>query len=215
MTLRALVPVSTLASAKGRLAGVLTDVERRALALTTLATVLEAVRDAGGEAFVLTRDPLVAAEASARAAVIGEDPQAEGLNAQLERAVAQLDGRELLILHADLPLANGDAVRRLVEAAPPARSVTLVRSRDGGTNAMLLRPPGRFPLRYGPDSARQHEGEARRAGFRVAFADVPELSLDLDTPEDLRAFLALPGAERTPAGALLLRWRVLEREEIG
>ncbi len=215
MTLRVLVPVSPLGSAKGRLAGVLTEVERRALALTTLSTVLQAIRDAGAEAIVLTRDPLVAAEAAARAAVLEEAPDVQGLNAQLERAAARLDGRELLILHADLPLASGDALARLVEAAPPPRSATLVPSRDGGTNAMLLRPPGRFPLRYGPGSARRHAEEARAAGFRIVCARIPELALDLDTPDDLRAFLALPEAARTPAGSLLLRWRVLEREGAG
>ncbi|MCC7363253.1 MAG: 2-phospho-L-lactate guanylyltransferase [Dehalococcoidia bacterium] len=197
-----LIPVNRLERAKGRLAGVIDARRRRELALATLRTVLAAAADAGYPATVLTADPHVVLEAEeAEAGALPEVAGATGLNGQLEAAIARLDipPGGLLILHADLPLATGDALQELVAAAPAAPSVTLVRSSDGGTNAMLLRPPGRFALAYGPGSFEHHLAAARAAGLATARATIPALQLDLDTAEDLAAFRAHPAAPGTPA----------------
>lgn len=202
----ALIPVNRLDRAKGRLAGELTPAQREALARATLATVLAAVRDAGAQACVLTADSAAAALAAAAGArVIAEDPPLSGLNAQLERAIAMLEAPAggVLVLHADLPLATGADIAALVAAAAPAPSVTIVASGDGGTNAMLLRPPGRFALGYGPGSCERHVAAASEAGVAPRLVDLPALALDLDTPADVAAFLAHPGGPGTPA------WQVL------
>jgi hypothetical protein len=52
-------------------------------------------------------------------------------------------------------------------------------------------------------------------GFLVRGEDIPELALDLDTPEDIRRFLALPGAAATPAGMLLDSFGVHSRLDVG
>ena len=109
---------------------------------------------------------------------------------------------ELLILHADLPLVTAEALRDLIAQAPEAPSATLVRPGDGGTNAMLLRPPGRFPLAYGRGSGDLHESAAREAGLAVRRADAPALALDLDTPSDVRALLSTAEGRGDGGGAL-------------
>ena len=201
--LTVLVPVNRLDRAKGRLAGLLTPPERAELTRRTLATVLAAVNDAGARAVVLTADPAVAEAAAGRAEVLDEDPAASGLNGQLESALTRLDGDEVLILHADLPLATGEALRALHAAARPAPSATLVRSPDGGTNAMLLRPPGRFPLAYGRGSCDLHVAAAREAGMAAREVEAPALLLDLDTPGDLVTLLATSEGRASQAGAYL------------
>ncbi|MDZ7727601.1 MAG: hypothetical protein U5Q44_05025 [Dehalococcoidia bacterium] len=140
-----------------------------------------------------------------------EAPDRHGLNAQLEYARETLDAPALLILHADLPLADAAAVRRLVAAAPPAPSITLVESLDGGTNAMLLQPPGGVALAYGPGSAAAHREAAAAAGYTVTAADEPSLQLDLDTRDDLARLLAWGRGAHQRCRALSARMRCAAR----
>jgi 2-phospho-L-lactate guanylyltransferase len=220
VTLPILIPVNRLEAAKGRLASLLTADERRTLALITFQAVLHA---AGPGAIVLTSDETVAAAAKGRARVLAESPAARGLNAQLEFALSDLRGtapglQRLLILHADLPLATNEAVEAVetLEAAATTGSVVMVRSRDGGTNAMLLSPPGKFPLAYGPASFAAHESAARSAGLRVIEHNNRELRLDLDTPDDIRELLRAPRGRQGACGVFLLSIGIEQRlEQLG
>jgi 2-phospho-L-lactate/phosphoenolpyruvate guanylyltransferase len=202
---RVLIPVNRLDRAKARLADVLTPGQREQLAIATLTTVYAAALQATGMVTVLTADERVRAALPPDVDIFPESPAVSGLNAQLTRAVARLSAGDtpLLILHADLPLATVGAIRALIAAASPQPSATIVRSPDGGTNAMLLSPPGRFELAYGPDSAAKHEANASAAGFAVTIHHSPALELDLDRPIDLTTLLALPGGPETSAGAAL------------
>ncbi len=202
--LTVLIPVNRLDRAKGRLAALLSPEERAELARRSLATALGAVAEAGMAAVALTADEAVRAILPDGVRALAEEPDLRGLSAQLERAAGRLAVDELLILHADLPLATAEALRDLAAQAPPAPSMTLVRPADGGTNAMLLRPPGRFPLAYGRGSGDRHEASARAAGLAVRRADAPALALDLDTPADVRALLATPAGRGCEAGRYLL-----------
>ena len=203
-----LVPVNRLDRAKGRLAALLTQEQREGLALATLRSVLAAIAGADLEAWVLTGDLRVEA-ASAPAHCLPEDRNLRGLNPQLERGLTVLaewhPATPVLILHADLPLATAGALRDLVAAAPAEPSVTLVRSRDGGTNAMLLAPPGRFALAYGPGSYELHTAAARQAGFTIRTVIEESLALDLDTPADVHTLLAHPSGPASTAGRYLLQ----------
>ena len=207
-----LIPVNRLNRAKGRLAALLEPAERSELVRRSLAAVLAAVEEAGMEAVVLTSDEGVRAEVPVGVRVLGEDPELRGLSPQIERAAEGLRVDELLILHADLPLVTAEALRDLVAQAPPAASATLVRPGDGGTNAMLLRPPGRFPLAYGRGSGDLHESAAREAGLAVQRADVPALALDLDTPSDVRVLLSTAGGRASEAGRYLVEIGIEGRE---
>jgi 2-phospho-L-lactate/phosphoenolpyruvate guanylyltransferase len=202
-----LIPVNRLDRAKGRLAEVLTPSQRVELAKATLSTVLGAVLQSGYPLAVLTSDDAVLALLPAGTRLIREAPDVSGLNPQLEYAVRQLGVERLLILHADLPIATTSALEAFVSAAPPAPSCTIVRSPDGGTNAMLLQPPGRFALAYGRDSAALHEAAARAAGFDFCAVPSPGLELDLDTPADLETLVHEKAGQETPTGRLLLYWK--------
>lgn len=198
-----LIPVNRFDRAKGRLAERFTPAERTQLAIATFRTVAQAVRDAGLLSVALTPDPESVRALALATEVIGESPSLSGLNAQLQGLVTQL-GAEVLILHADLPLATGQAITAFLDAAGDAE-VALVQSRDGGTNAMLLRPPGRFPLAYGPNSFALHESAATAAGLRVIRVESPSLALDLDTPADVEQLMSTAEGRATLAGQLLSR----------
>jgi 2-phospho-L-lactate guanylyltransferase len=200
-----LVPVNRLSAAKGRLSGVLDQQQRAELAMATLGTVLEAVAEAGAASIVLTADDDVSRAVTPPHRVQPEAPGMSGLNPQLEHAIRSLDLKEVLILHADLPLATAWALREVLAAAP-VRGIAIVESGDGGTNAMLLRPPGLFPLRYGPASSAAHRAAGDRAGLEVVQVVSPELALDLDTEADLRTLLAREQGRTSAAGRLLRSW---------
>jgi 2-phospho-L-lactate guanylyltransferase len=206
--LRVLIPVNGLERAKGRLAEMLSPEQRAELALAPLETVLAAVDEAGCEAFVLTADGRVAEAVAGSARALREREDVAGLNAQLEAAMAELNGDELLILHADLPLTTARDIRAVLAAAADAPSVTIVESPDGGTNAMLLRPPGRFALAYGRASASLHRAAAQASGMTVVAAVATGLELDLDTPADLERLLTTDTGRASAAGRLLSGWGV-------
>jgi len=206
---KVIIPMNRLDRVKGRLDPFLTPLERRELMLATLATVVVAVSEAGLHPEVLTAAPSEFRDARIEAEFIAEDAQGGGLNGQLTRAIA---GRtDVLILHADLPLATGSAVKRVLLEAIDKPGIAIVRSGDGGTNAMRLRPPGRFPLAYGANSYAMHVAAATEAGYDTRQVEAPELALDLDTEDDLRAFVAVTGWEATAAGEVLLRAGAPER----
>jgi len=87
----------------------------------------------------------------------------------------------------------------------------MVSSRDGGTNAMLLCPPARFELAYGPDSFAKHVAAANAAGIEVRTNENRELRLDLDTPDDIRELLRAPRGRQGAAGRYLLSIGIEER----
>jgi 2-phospho-L-lactate guanylyltransferase len=184
----ALIPVKELSQAKARLAPVLDAVRRRELALGLFRDVLAAAlacRALDGVA-VVTRDAdvlSIAAEAGAEGL-----PEPGGLNEALTSAsktLAQRGADRLVVLAADLALATAADIQAVAEAEA---DVVVVPSTDGGTNALALPGevwPGAIAFQFGPDSAQRHLAAAREAGLRALLLDLPALSLDIDTPEDL------------------------------
>lgn len=210
-----LIPVNHLDRAKGRLRALLNPAQRAELALMTLTTVWEAALEATAGVAILTADVRVRVLLGPTAHVIDESPEVHGLNGQLTAAIARMSsdgtlrGGPLLVLHADLPLATAASIREFVACSPGSNSATMVRSGDGGTNAMLLWPAGGLELAYGADSAARHEANALAAGRQVAWCESDGLTLDLDMPVDLEVLLARPGGAETPAGKALVAMDVL------
>ena len=209
MSLVALIPLKPPTEAKARLAGLLSPDERADLSRVTFLTVADALLGAGVPVAVLTPNAVAAADLTVgECTVIEEQPSIRGLNAQLQVALngatfAEADS--VLILHADLPLATPNAVRLLVGAArKDIGRVTMVKSADGGTNAMILPLPRPFALHYGSGSFALHEVAARAAGLGVYVHRSPRLALDLDTAADVRTLLASSRGRNSPAGRLLL-----------
>jgi 2-phospho-L-lactate/phosphoenolpyruvate guanylyltransferase len=178
-----LVPVKALAEAKGRLAPAVGPLPRRLLAIAMFEDVIAALQAVPALAapVVVSPDREVWRRAEAMGCRVVEEPPGAGdLNAALSSAAASLgDGPPLLVVAADLPLASGAGLERVLAAPAP---VAVVPSADGGgTNVLAWRDPASFAPSFGPGSAARHL--AVPGAVRV---DDPDLSLDVDTVEDLR-----------------------------
>jgi 2-phospho-L-lactate guanylyltransferase len=210
----AIVPVKSLARSKSRLLPELSRDELDALALAMVEDVLRALlaTPALERVAVATPDDRVAALAQGLGAeaVHGPDP---GLNPAIDAAIEKLHlpaNAALLVVLGDVAGAETADVQRLFEAldaAPPGRAVVLAPSADGGTGALLRRPPDAIASCFGRDSAARHREAARAAG--VAFTEVAldSLAIDLDAADDVETFLAGgAGGSRTRALLAELGW---------
>ena len=84
-------------------------------------------------------------------------------------------------------------------------------SRDGGTNGLYLGPPDVMTPLFGPGSLRAHIEEAERRGIRCSILSLPRVELDIDTIEDVDAFLAIPKHAGSRTNEVLVRLRKAAR----
>lgn len=176
--LTAVVPMKSIELAKGRLSAVLDGAGRRALAQQMLDHVLATLRQAG-----LT---------SVR--VASDDKGKGGLNADVTEAARLVEAEgatHLLVMMADLPYLCAADIAALIDAGRD-NAVVIAEAKDGGTNAMLLRPPTvlEFAFATHRPSATFHAERARKAGIEPAIVRRPGLARDIDTPADLASLVA-------------------------
>jgi 2-phospho-L-lactate/phosphoenolpyruvate guanylyltransferase len=203
--IRAVLPVKPFASAKTRLEGVLAASERVTLARLMFEDVLDALmacRDIFAGTVVVTADRQVAALARrSNAAVLADTGR--GINAAISCAVRNLSVEAddaLLVVPSDIPQVTRMALAQAAAAVAAERSVALgVAARDGGTNLLACRPVHAIPPLFGPHSFERHRGTAVRAGLSVQILTLPEVSLDIDRPDDLSHFLMLNSNTRSHA----------------
>ena len=207
MTIGAVLPIKDFRQAKQRLAGFLSTVERRLLAEAMAEDVLETLSQVSelSEIIVVTRDERAFELAARHGARVLAEPSNDGQSAAVERAAAAL-GRagveSLLQVPGDVPGASADEIAAVLaahgSAVDGAAAVTLVPSGDRrGTNCLLCSPPDVLPFAFGHESFGAHCEAARAQGIAPRIIALPGLGLDIDTPDDLRAFVARPAAGRT------------------
>lgn len=195
----ALVPVKQFDLAKGRLAGVLDEQERRTLARAMLEDVLEALAatEAVERILVITREPEVAALAREAGAVTVAET-GRGLNAAVRTgAEAALTGEAagILVVHGDLPLARASDFTMLLAVHSAAPAVTLAPDdAHDGSNCLAVSPPDLIPFRFGLGSFGAHCAEAEARGVEARVVERPGLALDVDRLEDLRTVSDAAGA---------------------
>ena len=187
MTYRALIPVKSLSTAKGRLAEYLTLYQRETLVLDMLHHVIQILLES--ELFesisVVSPDTRVLELVQAW----GARPLLEeqfGHNPSLHAAALKEKASALLTISADLPSLCTCDVRRLIEQSRQ-HHVVLAPSHEGtGTNAILVRPPLAVPYLFGPNSLQSYQQAARQRQLSSALVHSPGLASDIDTIEDLR-----------------------------
>lgn len=185
MSVWAVLPVKPAEEGKSRLAEVLPLPRRirlnRALFRHTLGVVCSVITPA--HVIVVSHDPaLLGIAAAAGARAITE--HGEGLNAALtQAALVPPPGADLLAISTDLPTLTAADLRAMLEQPGP---VIIAPDRAGqGTNALLLRPAGSIPYRFGEDSFHLHCLAASRSGLEIRAIHRPGLAFDLDVPDDL------------------------------
>ena len=175
---------------------------------------------------LVTRDEEAMALARRYGAECLVEPENRGHTAAVELAAAVLSRRgagALLQVPGDIPRVTSEEIEAVIAAhahapahvpAPasignarscpagppahaPAPAVTIAPSRDHrGSNAVLCSPPDVFPFRFGDDSFYPHLAAARAIGVEPAVVERAGIGLDIDTPDDLEAFLASPSSTR-------------------
>jgi 2-phospho-L-lactate/phosphoenolpyruvate guanylyltransferase len=197
----ALVPAKALDQAKGRLAAILGEDERRQLALTMLEDVVRALKAVAAidSVAVVSPDGDVRALASnLGTATIEEPASVRGINQALTYALGVMSPRPeaLVIVLADVPeIDPGDVAAALGQL--PERGLVICPSYDKGTGLLAMRPAGVIPFRFGTQSFSLHKREAAAQGLRAEVVRAESLARDIDSPDDLRALLGRPGDTAT------------------
>ena len=196
-----LVPVKNLAAAKQRLAAVLDQPSRTALAQAMLHDVLTTLHNwkTRPPVAVVTSDPYATNLAEEYQFEVIPDPDNPGETGAIELATRICVERGIdstLVIPADIPLFQTWELDEILKHAPAEGSV-LVPAADGrGTNAAFRRPADLFPLRFGNDSFKPHHAAAQATGKPCIVLNLPGIAVDVDTPADLQQLIALPGESR-------------------
>jgi len=182
------IPMKDPADAKQRLRPALADQERAELALELFENTLGffSFRFPELHLLVVTHSPRIRDITDRYGHTVLFEPDKAGLNTALERATewSKRHGyQQQLVLPADIASLNADEVQQLLDSK--RHGVTIVPAKDGGTNALLTSPPDAIPFCFGQDSAEQHMLASRQRDIHYQQLTLPQLSHDIDQPEDL------------------------------
>lgn len=191
-----LIPVKALPWGKSRLAPLLPDAARHAVARAMLTDVLtSALRAATVDGVaVVSSDATLLSLARRFGAFAVDEGYPRGLNGAAgigTEFCLRHNARAVLVLLADLPLVTAADVDLLFRQLTGGPEVILVPCKEGeGTNALLRSPPAVLKTCFGGPSLAAHRGEAARQGVCCRVLEVPHIAFDLDSVEDLRRFAA-------------------------
>ncbi len=210
-----LLPVKGLGASKTRLSPILSADERGRLTLLMLEDVMESV---GGyrNAYVVTGDAVVDAFSREHSFRVIESNLGD-LNADLayarSRCVAA-GASSLLYLLPDLPALKADDVGRMTELSGDAPSAVIGPSRDGGTNALLLKPCTLIEPSFGRLSLERPKRSLRQVGVEPKIYSSLGTELDLDSPEDARRLIEI-GVQLRGGGRALSYLNEIGAERLG
>ena len=197
-----LVPVKNLASAKQRLASLLSQPVRTELAQTMLLDVLNVLAAWRNrpEVSIVTSDPFAVELAHRFDFEVIADHVNRSETDAIEMATRICELRRVdntLVIPADIPLIQVWELGKILEVAPEQGSVLAPAADGRGTNAAFRRPAGLFPLRFGNDSFKPHLAAARATGKPCTVLSLPGIALDVDNPSDLRQLAEASGETRS------------------
>lgn len=199
----ALLPTKPLALAKSRLAPYLSESDRTALCYAMFHDVLECLCRAHhvDSIAVVTADRRLLDLAMRMRALAIDEGSPRGLNAAAALGTTgciEHGATSVLIVLSDLPLLTVEEIDALYTDLPSGAHVRVARSHEGlGTNALLRVPPTVISTRFGGRSFQDHVAAAADAEVSHSEVDLPGLSLDIDTIDDLRELRRVVRPTRT------------------
>jgi len=217
VTIWAVLPIKEMVGAKERLSPLLSPEERVALMRVMVGEVLAALSAARGLAgiAVVTLDPWATAAAQAAGARVITAGAREGHTGSVTTAARLLEAEGasgILTMPGDIPAVTAAEVEALLTGHGAAPAFSIAPSHDaGGSNGVLLSPAAAVPLRFGEDSFFPHLAAARAEGITPRVVELPGAAMDIDHPEDLERFAALPLAQGTRTLGWLREAGVLDR----
>jgi 2-phospho-L-lactate/phosphoenolpyruvate guanylyltransferase len=185
---------------KTRLSALLDQAEREAFARAMLDDVIIAVKDANCTPVIVATELYESEDVQ----ITVEDADLNtALNAILPTAVSPL-----LIIMADIPLADAPAIRRVLATE---KDIAFVPGRGGGTNVIFMRDAQKFHVDYYGASFRKHVKIAEEAGLSWEIIDSFRLHTDIDEEDDLVELL-IHGLGKSRAFLENLGFRLSEKE---
>ena len=189
-TVHAIVPVNVLRASKARLAPSLDALNRERLSAAMLVDVLDALRKVRriSRITVVSADFCVRTIARRMGVHFLWEGRRRGLNKGVRLALdeaLQRNASAALILLADVPFITPHEITNFLRLSD-GYAVSLIPSKNGGgTNALLLRPPGIIHPAFGKNSFQRHQSIARRKGVKPRVVKLRGIVLDVDEPSDL------------------------------
>jgi len=204
-----LLPVKRLDQAKQRLLPHVTDSQRVTVARALFEDALDLCASFPAlEWWVVSDDEEVHSASKRRGFSVAPDP-GEGLNRALESGIATViaaGAGSVTIIPSDVPLAWAGDLQDITDTGATS-SMVVVPSRDGGTNALYLSPSDVIKPSFGEFSFKAHLSDAESLGIRCSMLTLPRLELDIDTIEDVDAYLARPKRADTRTSTVLAEIR--------
>lgn len=159
---------------KTRLSALLSQEEREQFAFAMLEDVISAAKDA-------MCSPVIVGTELFDSDLVQVTVKDANLNQTLNEILPTIE-QNLLIIMADLPLADEASIRRVTSTT---KDMAIVPGRGGGTNAIYLKDPKKFHVDYYGTSFSKHMKIAREAGLSVEVIDSFRLHTDIDEDDDL------------------------------
>lgn len=206
-----LIPVKDLSNAKQRLGVVLDQAHRSHLAEAMLRDVMLAASGVRSRVDValVTGDRRAEELAAEFGYLVIEDTRNESETAAIEMATAWCEARgydTTVVIPGDIPLARGEELDQVLDAAPDEGAVFVPACDRRGSNCILRRPASIIPLRFGNDSFLPHCEAMRQTGKPLRILEMPGIGLDVDNPHELELLLTRDGD--THAQRLLRVWKI-------
>lgn len=218
MRTAAILPIKSFDAAKQRLSPALGGGARQALAQAMFSDVLGSLRKVERleTITVVSADPTVDAAARGKGVNVviddAESGQSDATMLGIRHALAAGYDRVLLV-PGDTPLLSpAELDSLLARGEADGMQVVIVPDRHGsGTNALMISPPDAFRPSFGPDSLNRHLTLAQEAGLKHSVEEVPSLSHDVDTADDLGALAEVLEERRAVAPLTRGALRQLDR----
>ncbi|KKH48900.1 2-phospho-L-lactate guanylyltransferase [Methanosarcina sp. 1.H.A.2.2] len=175
--MRAVIPYKK-SGAKSRLSPVLSLEEREEFVELMLNQVIDSLKEAGIEKIDVLSPSAYGLEGMTKARVLLDEKDLnEALNRYLEEAE-----EPVLIVMADLPLLSPDHIKGITSTK---KNICIVPGKGGGTNALFIKNPSRYRVKYYGSSFLTHCSIATDSGQNYEIYDSFLAGTDIDEPEDL------------------------------
>ena len=190
------IPVKRFANAKKRLMSILSTSERESLAQVMLNDVIRAVAGASlVSGILLVSSELRAKYVVERAGGLFLKGKEEGVSAAFKNASDWLlkhGQRTAFMIPSDIPTIESVELDKLIASHSGSKAVTLMPDRHyGGTNGLIVSPPGIIEYHFGSDSFSLHLEATKKALITPTVKISPGIALDIDSQTDLYRLLTV------------------------
>jgi 2-phospho-L-lactate/phosphoenolpyruvate guanylyltransferase len=203
-----IVPVKRLSRAKGRLEGHFSRGDCTRIAHAMFEDALALCRAVDFISWWVVSDDSDVIEAAAAQGVSIHQDRGAGLNPALVEAIAlvtEAGARSVTIFPSDIPLARRADLVDVLDTGATSDLVVVPSRADGGTNALYISPADLIEPQFGSGSLAAHVRKAEERRLRCSILPLERMELDIDTIDDVDAFLELSAREGAGRTAEVLR----------